>query len=187
MATDDDDNDNDDNDDTHPSRIIVADGIYSVGDKKERKCLNLTNCLVLTSALTPVTLEAAVKHPTTFCPWTLMASTSSKTASRWFKSTFPSASSSTEMTRWAISRHGSKLEWCSHGPAITMGGMDDSDLSGPEMALTSLWTAPVEPLETKMTASCSEALTALRTTSRASCRKRVDCREVTVEVVCVLP
>ena len=40
--------------------------------KKERKCLNLTNCLVLTSALTPVTLEAAVKHPTTFCPWTLM-------------------------------------------------------------------------------------------------------------------
>ena len=32
MATD--DNDNDDNDDTHPWRIIVPDGIYSVEDKK---------------------------------------------------------------------------------------------------------------------------------------------------------
>ena len=29
-----DDNDDNDNDDTHPSRIIVPDGIYSVGDKK---------------------------------------------------------------------------------------------------------------------------------------------------------
>ena len=40
-------------------------------------------------------------------------------------------------------------------------------------ASMSLWTAPVHPVPAKTTASCSEALTALRTASRASCRNMV--------------
>jgi hypothetical protein len=63
----------------------------------------------------------------------------------------------------SFSRHGSRLEWCSQGPTNTMGGSVKSS------ACISLCTAPVHPWPAKITASCSDAWTAFRKMSRASC------------------
>ena len=148
--------------------------------------------ILLTSALTPVTFDAALKHPITFWPFRRLEATCSSIILRCAISTFPSTSSSTCKTRSAISRQGNKLEWCSHGPAMTIGGgggwlEGSSSLLSSRRAFISLCTAPVAPLETKMTASCSEALTEFLIASLASWRYNVDCNEVTVDVVCVLP
>lgn len=65
-----------------------------------------------------------------------------------------------------ISLQGNKFEWCSYGPTRTIGLISSEAKS---IACINLCTAPVHPLPTNMTASSSEAWTALRTISRASC------------------
>jgi hypothetical protein len=79
------------------------------------------------------------------------------------------------VTLASFSRHGRRLEWCSQGPTNTMGG------SAKLSACMSLCTAPVQPWPAKITASCSDAWTAFRKMSRASCLQQYN-----IIIICVI-
>ncbi len=113
-------------------------------------------------------------------------------------STPPSASCRIRTTSAIDSRHGSSLEWCSYGPMKTTGrspaGMcslsryrssSTDGIRRPRMPI-SFAIAPVLPEPANSTSTSSSPPTASRMIARASSRRRVVCRPVPLDSVCVL-
>ena len=146
-----------------------------------------------TSAMTPVTLDAAEKEPATK-RWFLYFSSAFTNA---FWSMEPVVLSSPICTTSAQdSRQGKMLEWCSCGPTRTTGcasrGAPGAGGRCMPRTILSLLMAAVEPLPANTTTSAclseypTRALHACAISWRASWRKHVDCRPHVLVVVCVL-
>ncbi len=142
----------------------------------------------------PVTFDAAEKEPIRSGRSSVDSSARSSIA----RSIRPSASSLIVTTSPIDSRHGSSLLWCSYGPMKMSGrsfaGMCERRAYRSSRSFgirrlstsTSLLTAAVMPEPQKITAWSSEPPTASRMIRRASSRKRVVCRPVPDDSVCVL-
>ena len=142
----------------------------------------------------PVTLDAALNEPI----FSGRSAYSSSRARRSSRHTPPSASSRMVTTSAIDSRHGISLEWCSYGPMNTTGRWSrgiaslrcqrSSSADGMRSPSTpmSLSIAPVHPDPAKTTTVSASPWTASAMILRASSRRRVVCRPVPLDSVCVL-